>query len=61
MIATVTVTVCHDNIGGVKPSDMYKAIRAIKKAFSGEHPRLSITVKTNIATTDITGFLTDEP
>ena len=60
MIATVTVTVYHDNVGGVKPSDMDKAIRAIKEAFSGEHPRLSITVKSNIATTDIIGSLTDE-
>lgn len=60
MIATVTVTAYHDDVGGVKPLDMDKAIRAIKEAFSGEHPRLSISVKKNIATTDIIGLLTDE-
>ena len=62
MIDSITVTVRNNKAGGVSPEDMDRAIRAIKEGFTSKHPQLSISIEieTGVATTDITGILTDE-
>ncbi len=60
MIDSITVTVRNNKAGGVSPEDMDRAIRSIKEGFPSKHPQISISIETKIATTDITGFLTDE-
>ena len=60
MIDSITVTVRNNKSGGVSPEDMDRAIRAIKEGFTSKHPQISISIETRIATTDITGLLTDE-
>lgn len=60
MIDSITVRVRNNKAGGISPEDMDRAIRAIKEGFTSKHPQLSISIETGVATTDITGILTDE-
>ena len=60
MIDSITATVRNNKAGGVSPEDMDIAIRSIKEGFTSKHPQISISIETGVATTDITGILTDE-